>query len=68
MKMSRLFPVFVFSILTFAAAPFCSAASGPFAAAGAPKQLQMCDLLSDHAVLQRSEATHVWGRGRPARR
>ena len=65
MKMSRLFPVLVLSVLTFAAAPFCFAASGPFAAPGAPNRLQMCDLLSDHAVLQRSESTHVWGRGMP---
>ena len=30
-----------------------------------PRRLVLPDLLSDHAVLQRSAATHVWGRGTP---
>ena len=65
-KMSRLFPVLVLSLLPLVSLPSC--VTDPDSAAGSdprPKRLQMCDLLSDHAVLQRSEATHVWGRGTP---
>ena len=53
------------SVLALAAVPSCVSESGPSAGDVSPKSLQMCDLLGDHAVLQRSEATHVWGRGTP---
>ena len=65
MKMPRLLPVLALSAIALVSVPSC--VSEPEASAGndIPKRLQMCDLLSDHAVLQRSEATHVWGKGTP---
>ncbi len=65
MKTPRLLPVFVLSMLALISVPSCVSESESSAGSGAPKRLQMCDLLSDHAVLQRSAATHIWGKGTP---
>ena len=64
MKTIRLFFVFALSVFALVTA---SCVGGPESSAGndAPKRLSLPDLLSDHAVLQRSAATHVWGRGTP---
>ena len=65
MKKPRLLPVLMLSVLALVSVPACVSESEASAGNDVPKRLQMCDLLSDHAVLQRSEATHVWGRGTP---
>ncbi|MBR3505812.1 MAG: hypothetical protein IKO02_02050, partial [Lentisphaeria bacterium] len=64
MKLSRLFPVLALSVLALVSFPSC-VSEETHASADAPKRLEMCDLLSDHAVLQRSAATHVWGSATP---
>ena len=58
----RLFSVLALLAFVFVAAS-CDNAGGQ--ENDAMKRFQLPDLLSDHAVLQRSEATHVWGRGMP---
>lgn len=61
----RSIPVLLLSIFVLASLPSCISESGSSAGSDVPKRLQLCDLLGDHAVLQRSGATHVWGRGTP---
>ncbi len=64
MKMPRLLPVLVLGTLALVSIPSC-VSEDSHASENAPKRLEMCDLLSDHAVLQRSAATHVWGNATP---
>ena len=65
MKTLRFLPVFVLSALVSVFVASCVGESVSSAGNDVPKRLQMCDLLSDHAVLQRSDATHVWGKATP---
>ena len=65
MKTPRFLSVLVLSALALVSIPSCVSESGSSAGNDAPKRLQMCDLLSDHAVLQRSASTHVWGKATP---
>ena len=67
MKIPRLLPALLLGMLALVSAPSCVNES-PAHASGdpsVPRRLVLPDLLSDHAVLQRSAATHVWGRGTP---
>ena len=64
MILPRLLPVLALSALALVSIPSC-VSEDSHASANAPKRLEMCDLLSDHAVLQRSAATHVWGNATP---
>ncbi len=65
MKTPCLLPVLVLSALALVSIPSCVSDAGSSVGNDAPKRLQMCDLLSDHAILQRSAATHVWGNATP---
>ena len=64
MKMPRLLPVLVLSVLALVSVPSCVSDDDSHAS-DVPRRLALCDLLSDHAVLQRSAATHIWGKGTP---
>ena len=65
MKIPRLFSALLLCAFALVSVPSCVSKSDSSASNDVPKRLQMCDLLSDHAVLQRSAATHVWGKGTP---
>ena len=64
MKIPRLLPVLVLSALALVSIPSC-VSDDSHTCADAPRRLALPDLLSDHAVLQRSDATHVWGNATP---
>ena len=64
MILPRLLPVLALSVLALVSIPSC-VSEDSHASANAPKRPEMCVLLSDHAVLQRSAATHVWGNATP---
>ena len=65
MKTPRLLPVLLLSLLALVQVPSCVGENASRVSGDAPRRLVLPDLLSDHAVLQRSSATHIWGRGTP---
>ena len=64
MKIPRLLPVLALSALALVSIPSC-VSEETHVSADTPRRLALPDLLSDHAVLQRSAATHVWGKATP---
>lgn len=65
MRLFRPVPVLLLSFFVLVAVSSCVSENAAYASGDTPRRPALPDLLGDHAVLQRSAATHVWGKGTP---